>query len=510
MKSKVKSLFLLLPSLLLIASCQNTSSSQPSSSLPGSSNTPSSQSPSTPAPSTPSIEPEPEPEEEFVTAVNSLKRNSHIVNLASTVRVLHPDSPLTADLQTSTDANYTYSYKTLEDGTIERGYHEEGARTNADLIKETGEPDPNATRVYDITPLTIFEDSETGLAYSEVLNIDNSVTTSLPSEYNPETGVYDPIVFENNYRNPWDFISANDLYYGEDGNIHLSLDKAEFLTECYKATSVNWVTDCIVNLNSKGEVATVDFTTPELVGETFTRTSTLRLSYSRFGENVLSHIVPLTNDNPDLATALNCLKDAKNFTYVKTIENVTKKTKTITTAYYDNEAGLAFYHQGEDDALYTAGDNYDYVAARQTSGEFAGKWLGYNYLSGTLGWNWAVIYVSSSYPYVIDTWEDLIPSFDQVSPNVFTEENGVYTPDSSLFKSIGSYFDNGFLGVNSESLETNGDGLSLTVKDGRIDKVEARFGVSGDEYHVTFTLKDIDSTTFPQYFLDSWDAFQGN
>ena len=502
MKSNMKSLFFLLPALLLsLASCNtNTSTTSSNGSSTSSSTSSSSQSSSSSSvkPTDPTIE----------TALASLKQNNHTVDIDFTVRVLHPKDEYAVDIEIHRQEQRSFSYNVLEDKSIEKGYHVEGSSTNCDLDKETGDYVETTRRVYPITPLTIFEDTENGLAVMETLNVQNEVDYAYLSEYDADTGVYDPVVFDTDYINPWDYINAEDFSYDSDGILHLDLEKAEFLAESYGASSVNWATDCTVSLNSSNQIAKVDFTIPDIEGENFERVSKMTLLYSDFGKETVNHLAPLTNDNPHLATALKCLLNAKNFTYKKTI--TIDGVSALTTGYYDKEHGIAYFHQGDKDSMYTAGDNYDYVAAYQTSGANKDQYVGYNYISGDeTSYAWSPITVSSSALYTIPTWDDLIPAFDQVSPNIFTEENGVYTPISSLVPSIGSYFDNPFLGVNSEALTTDGTAFSITLDGDTIKQIDAVFESSGTTYEVKFELSAINHTTLPQFFLDSWNTANG-
>lgn len=498
MKRKYTSLLLALPALLL-ASCAGTSStSAPSTST--SSSTTSSGADST---TIPDID-DGEAPEEFVTAIKSLRKNSHQVHINSLVQVLHPD-PYAVDLQIVTDQTIVQSYKTLEDGTIERGYHVEGSKTNSDLNKDEGHTvNESTTTVYPIADQTIFEDPATGVAYDETLTIDNTVVKSMPANQD-ETGVYDPLIFADQFKNPWDYIDASDLSYGTDGNIHLDITKAAFLMEAYELNSVNKPSDCIVNLNSNNQIASVTFAIDDIGSETYTRHSTLSLTYSGFGTATVEHLAPLTNENPELETAFANLTSADSFTYTKVIKNLTNNTVEKTTAYYVKDANLVYFHQGDEDRMYTNGNNYDYVASYQESGTYAGQWMGYNYVQGTTGWDWGIVYVTGTYPYLVESWDALIPQVKKVSTALFhKDEDGAYVCDDRLDGSIGSYFDNGFLAVNSEALETSGTGLKLTLKDGNIDTIETGFTVSNQESEVTFTLSDINSTTLPDFFLESW------
>lgn len=512
MKKNTKYLLLLPLSLITLVSC---SEGNPSTSLPSSTDSstslPSSELPSSSLPSsetessTSSSTPEEEVDPDILTALESLKGNSHEVRIDYQVQVLHPGVTGAVDLELNHEEERHYSYTENEDGTIERGYHAEGQNTNYDI--QNGERIESSRRVYPMTPVTLFEEEDTGLAVMESLTVDNRVETAYLSGYDETTGVYDPVLFNADYTNPWDYIQADDLFYDDDGNLHLSLEKADFLRLSYGATSVNWITDCKLTTNSQGQIVLVDFLTDDLVGETFTRASSMSLTYSDFG-TPLNHVVPLENDNPELEEALKSLVNAKNFTYKKTLTY--EGTSTETTGYYDREKGLVYFHQGNSQSLYEGGDNYDYVAAYQQDGANAGSYVGYNYISSDYGsWSWDPITVSSSALYTIPSWESLIPAFDQVSANVFTLENGVYVPESSLLPTIGGYFDNPFYGVNSEALTTSGTKLEITLENGVLTKIEASFGTDSSEYDVTFELSAIDNTTLPDFFLDSWNPEDG-
>lgn len=463
------------------------------------------------------IPPKPAEDEEIAKALSSLQRNNHKAEVSYTTTVLHPDSPMTVDLEMTTNETLSYSYTEMSDGSVERGYHEVGSRIARDLPKDDLNVD-TTPRIYPVQSLTIFENPENGLAVSETLNVDNTVTKAYVSEYDSSTGVYDPLTFASSFRNPWDYISVSDLTLNEDGlSYSLDLDKAEFLTECYGATSVNWVTECTVNVNPEGNIYRVDFTTADLDGGSYTRETTMSVTYSNWGEETVKHVVPLTNDNPELAEALKCLDGVTNFTYTKDTVSADANVDKHTTGYYSKDEKMVYFHQEYEDALYTEGDDYDYAAIYQedNSWGYPGEWLGLNYLAGTTSWSWGVISVSASALYSVPTWEELIPQFGSVSPALFTkvtDESGTYyIPDETLLPSIGSYFDNPFLGVNSSSLESSGNGFKLWIKEENgkqvIDKAEANFTLVSSDYTVTFTLSDIGSTKLPQYFLDSVEGF---
>ncbi len=511
-----KSLLLLVPSVLLLtASCSSAFSEE---NVPGQGNGVQNADEGNVSVVIP---PKPTEDEKTAKILSSLQRNNHRAHVTYTTRVLHPDSPQAVDLEMVTDETFSYSYTERTDGTIEKGYHEVGTRTARDLEKESLNVD-TTPRVYPIQPLTIFEDPKTGLAQSETLNVDNTVTKAYVADYDSNTGIYDPLTFASNFRNPWDYISVSDLTYDEQEDLwYLNLDKAEFLTECYNATSVNWVTECRVYANYADEnnptIARVEFDTSYLDGGSYTRETTMSVNYSDWGKETVKHVVPLTNENPELDEALNCLDDATNFTYIRDLVSEDDNVDKHTTGYYSLDEKMAFYHQEYDEALYTKGDDYDYAAIYQDDNSmgYQDQWLGLNYIAGTTSWSWGTIAVSASALYSIPSWDELIPQFSAVSPAVFTKvtegNDTYYVPDETLIPSIGSYFDNPFLGVNSSSLENGGTDFKLWLREENgkhvIDKVEAKFNLVSSEYTVTFTLSDIGTTKLPRYFLDSVEGW---
>lgn len=89
--------------------------------------------------------------------------------------------------------------------------------------------------------MTYFKDKSTGSAYTETIDLNNEYKQYYVSDYDESTGVYQPISYESEFRNPWDFIDASDIDVNEDGEYVLSNQKAQFLINCYQASNLNWV-----------------------------------------------------------------------------------------------------------------------------------------------------------------------------------------------------------------------------------------------------------------------------
>lgn len=506
MKNK---LLLLLP-VLLLTSCSDISSTT----TPTSSSSQSSESSNSSTSSSSSSSDDREYLEESVarTALYSLRENSHNVHIESLVNIYQVDS-YSIDLRQEISKDLSFSYDEVEEGYIERGYRESGYRRYADLEKETHEPIESTEQVYDYPTMQIYEDRESGLAYSEEITLDNEVNYSLMANYDDTTGIYDPVSFANTYRNPFDYISINDFYYGEDRSIHLDTQKAEFIAECYDLTSINFISDAIVSLNSDGYISYISFVTPDLVDEgRYTRTSQVELSFSDFGEQVITHLAPYDNDNPELEEALHILDDVTSYTYTKYFLDEEGNEVNHTTGYFDLNAGMVFFHQVnpnydlDPNEMYTAGDNYDYCVVYQEDGDYAGQWLGYEYVSSVLGWDWNLIMLSSTAPYVLSTFSDIGPNFDVLNSSLFTHEGDSYVAPDELVSTLGFYFDNGFIGVQSGAFESGTTTLAITLdSEGDGFTVETGFEIMGEEYFVRFELSDINSTELPSYFLETWN-----
>ena len=177
MKNK---LLLLLP-VLLLTSCSDISSTT----TPTSSSSQSSESSNSSTSSSSSSSDDREYLEESVarTALYSLRENSHNVHIESLVNIYQVDS-YSIDLRQEISKDLSFSYDEVEEGYIEKGYRESGYRRYADLDKETHEPIENTEQVYDYPTMQIYEDRESGLAYSEEITLDNEVIKRIADKHN--------------------------------------------------------------------------------------------------------------------------------------------------------------------------------------------------------------------------------------------------------------------------------------------------------------------------------------
>lgn len=457
-------------------------------------------------------------------ALASLKKVNHEVDVDMSATVYRVSE---SEVGIRLDYRYVYDYYYGDNG--ERGY---GIATTRDAYDVFYQYDEDGNIVYDedgnaqyeldhtsstsTTPATYWKDLETGSAVSESLGVDNVVYESFLADYDDDTGIYTPYVFDSQFKNPWDYIRASDLTLDEDGVLHLDTAKADFLIDCYNGTAINWVEDCVVNLDEEGAISGLTFSIPDqtTVG-LYTRVTTFEVAYSRHGEETVEHVTPLTNDNPELATALSCLDEATSYTYTRDVaipEGTTLTTQYQTTVGYYTE-DYVLYHQiyqgtERDDAqnaeFYEGGDDHDY---RVLWSEEDQLYYVYEYIYGTTQWDWSIVYISGTTLYTFSDFSEIGPSFGwgNISSSVFTKvtEGDVtyYEADSSVMDTIGAYFDNQFVGVHSDYLDggTEYCRVYLTSDGTAIDHVETGFTYSGYDYQLTYTLEDINSTSIPSW-----------
>ena len=79
-------------------------------------------------------------------------------------------------------------------------------------------------------------------------------------------------------------------------------------------------------------------------------------------------------------------------------------------------------------------------------------------------------------------------------------DDKTYQIEDYFLPSIGVYFDNGFLGVNSGAFDGNTKKLVIKLDDnGQIEVIESMFKYEMVEYYVNFYIQDIDNTVIPSW-----------
>jgi len=411
---------------------------------------------------------------ELQTVINSLKGTSHSAHVEYNIFVNQVD-PDASDIFTKNISERTFYYSS----TGERGYKINSKLYYGDLQKgtldcKTREDGSEVISVYDNGEHLYFRDEESGVVIEEKLDIKNRVTTYIQSDYDYTYGTYIPVIFDTEFRNPFDYIQPRDLTKVNDTTYTLSLDKASFALECYGAVSgvAMAVTGCTLTTDENKQITNMNFTMGVEGGEgfTYTRHSSFDLNFYDFGEKSnLDHVVACTNDNPKLAEAFKCLNNVSSYKYSKDYYNDNGSISDHIVGYITQDA--AFYHHdddADDTEVYSRGDDYDYIAVKNSVNN---KYYGYEYTYNepTDSYEPKLIMLSVSAAYSIDSFSGLGPKFSQLSPAIFSLKEGtdnVYIiENNTLRKSIASYFDFQFLGVNSQVLETRTDNFELTLKD---------------------------------------------
>ena len=517
---KKKSYLLLLP-ILLLASCGGTSDSEAplesETSLPVESSSSSTSDPSS------------EDNSELLNArkaVNSLRGVDHVATMDQMVYVNQRDSGsyTTKDTYVEYFNEYQYSYGE-ESGDLE-AYRRKNELHYGTLVEGTHDivTDTDGTPLISVTSYPeelYFRDPETGVTILESLTMSNEVDKSIMADYDSNTGTFYPIVFEEEFINPFDFILPRDLTQLSDmGSKHqfsLSLDKAEFLADCYAANATNKIENCTITTDSEYQIERIDFVTPMEggydLGYSYERVSELTIVYSNRGaQSHIAHLTPYTVEHPELQAAFDLITNSESYRYEKrylygdfgSTEDPEDNIEDKIAGYMTKDLCFFHHHDDPDDTTpYEIGDDYDYVAKKEGD-----LYYGYEYNYSGYGWGWGKIVVSSSAYYTMDTYQDIGPSVAYLSPSIFQLKEGtdnVYVVDSNFDYRIGSFFDFQFLGVNSQVMETNTsefelileDDGSFTVHTGYVYYDNGRKVEQKIEY--VFDASTVNNTTVPSY-----------
>lgn len=358
-----------------------------------------------------------------------------------------------------------------------------------------------------------FRDEETGCAVTHEISVSNELSTTYMSNYDDSTGIYSPLSYEEVARNPWDYFRSSDLVEDEAGVLHLDLEKADFLVDCYGGSAVNWVSDATITLNEDNEVTALVLTTPDIGEEgRYRRVTSMRIDYSEHGIDQVEDVAPYTNDNPDLEVALSCLDNQTNFKYRRDMvasDSSTGAIQTSATIGYYNELLVYYHHLYENteesdeinQAMYEADDDYDYMVRYDDEEKI---YYAYSYEFAGMDWSWGIVSLSGTQPYTFNSFSEIGPRFGEVSSKVFKKTGDLtYEAERGVLAGVGTYFDNQFAGVHSEALNggTTKCVLTLNAAKTAIEKVEMAFNFGTWTYSVNFTLSNIGTTTIPSYLV---------
>lgn len=439
-------------------------------------------------------------------AIDSLKETSHKVYIESTVEVLKPNDDFAVDFHDEYYSTFGYYYNGLE-----KAHSSKIDYTFMDLDKETGEPIEGRTRIYNNPEVMYHKDNSDGTTYQEKISVENEYFSYTIANYDSNSGYYTPIIFDNEFRNPFDFISYRDVVKNNDGTLTLINEKADFLADCYKVIGLNLITDNRIILNDEGEIESITFVIDDLIDENFTRRNALSVVYEKSDDIKLMHLAPFENNNPELQKALDVLDNKTNYTYVKELGCEVENPLTgdmefeyDTVRGYFTEEAVFFHHVvSEDDTHpYAIGDDYDYKAIRNSDGTYTV--YDYTYSYAVNGYDWGVVYLSGTAPYVIETFEEIGPRFLNMDASIFRKiDDKTYEVEKPLLSTIGTYFDNGCLGVQSQALDGNTTKCIIRLDDeGNIEAIETGFTYQMVEFEVNFYIENVGTTSIPSWMND--------
>lgn len=527
MKFNKISALALLGCVALLASCNGGESQNSTGPVSSETSEPETSSPIT-GPDTTAVD------EKIKTALDSVRGQSYQTVMNYLVAVEYPEDTTGTIVDTFIRNQATYIYGYLSNG--QKAVSTWGTTASGDWDPDTHDGIPGRYYSSSTPVATYWRDDENGLTLIENRTLQNTVDTAYVANYDDTTGDVTPVIFDTEFRNPWDYIDYEDLTVNDDGTLTLSQRKADFFTQVYSVTGANTVTDAKITLDDQGRIDTVSLTIPELTGDgaggVYRRINefTFKNTYGIDADTYFVHKTPYAaNSNPELASFFNTFADAvnneKSYKYDKYLTRTTSilddegnpnfmwGADTGISGYFcgdevyfsqwgtDTETGIGYTDESHKTGFYEGSDNYDYCATKGKDDYYTG----YEY-SNYGDWAWNDIVISTNAVYTLNTYAEIGPTFFNLSPDIFQKtSDGHYTVDSELMSTIGTYFDFGFLGVHSSTLESSTLSLDLSLEQGdagnTIMTVETSFDMMDIHATVTYTF---DTASIGTTVLPSW------
>lgn len=430
-------------------------------------------------------------------AVQSLRGQSHIVDIKETITILKPNDNTAIDIYLEYDNHYGYYY-----GDNEKSFSRQTSHIFVDLDKETGEWIDESIRTSSSPKELYFKDEDDGTVYIEKNTVYNTIDKQTLANYDEDLGVYTPIIFDHEFKNPFDYISYRDVAVKEDGKtLTLLREKADFLAECYGIAGLNFIKDNSITLNEEGQIESITFDIPDLVETSFTRKNTFTVTYQRSEDIKFQHIEPFTNQNPELQKALDVLDGKTNFTYTKQYVGEDDYVENNLVAFFTKEEVFFHQHYDESDtAPYTGADDYDYKVLLN---EDYVTYTCYEYTNHSSGWYWDLSMLSANAPYILDSFAEIGPSFMDIDASIFKKiDEKTYEVETALLPSIGKYFDYGMVGCQSLVLDGYTSHFIITLDDlGNIETIDTGYAYSLEKSRIIYSISDIGTTTIPDWSL---------
>lgn len=478
MKKNISIALLPLLAVTLLSAC--TPSSEPS-------NEPSSEPSSETAPSL--------TDEEIVqTALDSLKSRSHSIELHETFSINYPGQKYYVGLY----QNHNHKIEHFYSGES-RAYRYESKSIFADIDTQTNEIVESTIRQSN-TPSTYYEKNLVdGTAEILSVTLQNTLKAETYQFYNVDLDEWQPIYFDNEFINPFDSFTTDDLTLNDDGTLTINdIEKVNYLLTSYSAVSEFYEGDVVtLTLNDNYHVSTINFEFAEITRGVSVINSEVEIDVTVYEVDTYPSIRPFTNNNPALAEALNKYKDLRNFTYVKNVK-INGEQKLHLEAYYSED--LILFHHGNrnDSGLYEGNDDYDLKCVYNTK---TGVYDVYQWLMMTNEYGWTQAMATEERPYTLETFNDIGPAHHLLSAGVFKDiGDNKYQAEDLIVSTIGQYFDYEVWGVDSFFLETKTTDCVVTLTDNNeIQEVEVTGILDGKTYTFTFYYENVGTTTIPEW-----------
>ena len=426
-------------------------------------------------------------------AINSTKGNSHKVKVNETLMIKYPNEKYVVDLYQKHELDLGYYYgeeNELSHSNLKRGEF-------ADLIKGTNEINGNTLKVKNGTLQHFYKDFETGYAIVEEINVYNELNKLIVANQDMSTGELIPVIYDELFANPFDYIPENSFVLNTDGTISLDSAKAKSMLQLYGAVGINDIESATISLDEKYRMKNITFVIPDLVEATYTRTNEISVEFYGYEDAKFQHVETFKNDNPALVEMFAKYDNLENFTYVKEVE-IDNFVVDHIEGYFTKD--IVFFHHGyiDDDRPLMWSDNYDYKCVLNTEGVYDV----YEYVFDDVeSYHWLQVYASETMPYSIPTFEEIGPSFINLSPAIFKQvDEYTYTVEDLLISTVGQYFDYNILPTESSILETTTTGLTITLdENNNLVEVRATSYFQASDYEFIYHYENIGTTVIPAW-----------
>jgi len=431
-------------------------------------------------------------------AIENFRNNTYVVDTSYKTEILRKEIEETYQpLSIRLTENYNYAF----DFTSNRGVTINGNAVHEDMLYKDGEYQvtENGTRVTTLTEETYFKDSETGELVKESLGIDNTIERKIMADYNQNNATYTPLYFDDQFRNPFDYLSSSDFTLNSDGTYSLDGSKAVFVAKCFQRSSLTYVESVKVSLDSNNNFSKFTYLIEKVDASNYSQSSSYECVFSKLGEETVKHVTTYSNQNSELDSLFAKVKSANSYTYLKefTLDEKGEGYKDDITAYYTQDV-VFFHHDSANypDSVYTGGNDYDYKVEKGEDDIYYA--YEYNKANDSTPYAWAPCYVSGTTLLTYNTFKDIGPTFYNINTALFYKnDDGSYGIVDEVLSTIGIYFDNQFIGVHSDVLDGATSSFSLTINDDGGFTVALTYFSEQKYQNLKFTISDIDNTTLP-------------